>query len=96
MNKLSERFEQKIPTFLAHLDVWNDTPMNTCCYTTHDYNRAMRKQNLQKICVICGKPFACTHYNKKQQCCSRKCGVELARKHRTDKIAKRKATMKGV
>lgn len=35
MNKLSERFERKIPTFLAHLDVWNDTPMSDCKYTTH-------------------------------------------------------------
>ncbi|MDU7498879.1 hypothetical protein [Veillonella sp.] len=39
MNKLSERFERKIPTFLAHLDVWNDTPMSDCKYTTHDYKR---------------------------------------------------------
>ena len=35
MNKLSERFEHKIPTFLAHLDIWNDTPVSDCKYTTH-------------------------------------------------------------
>ena len=38
MKAISERFEHKIPTFLAHLDVWNDTPMSDCKYTTHDYS----------------------------------------------------------
>lgn len=53
MNKLSERFERKIPTFLAHLDVWNDTPMSDCKYTTHDYNREMHKQNyIKKMCDL--------------------------------------------
>lgn len=48
MKAISERFERKIPTFLAHLDVWNDTPMSDCKYTTHDYKREMHKQNYTK------------------------------------------------
>ena len=55
MKAISERFERKIPTFLAHLDVWNDTPMSDCKYTTHNYKREMHKQNYTKKCVICGK-----------------------------------------
>lgn len=37
MKVISERFERKIPTFLAYLDVWNDTPMSDCKYTTHNF-----------------------------------------------------------
>jgi hypothetical protein len=96
MNRLSERFERKIPTFLAHLDVWNDTPMSDCKYTTHDYKRAMRNQKYTKKCVICGKTFTCKNYNKRQLCCSRSCGSKLGSVKRIKKIAKRKAVIKGV
>lgn len=95
MNKLSERFECKIPTFLARLDVWNDTPMSDCKYTTHDYKRDMRKQNYTKKCVICGKTFTCTNYNKRQLCCSRSCGNRLGGIRRGETMAKRKIAMKG-
>lgn len=91
MNKLSERFESKIPTFLAHLDVWNDTPMSDCKYTTHNYKRAIRNQKYTKKCVICGKTFICKNYNKRQVCCSNLCGSKLGR----ETMAKRKAAMKG-
>lgn len=95
MNKLSERFERKIPTFLAHLNVWNDTPMSDCKYTTHNYKRAMRNQKYTKKCVICGETFTCKNYNKRQLCCSRSCGSKLGSVKRSEKIAKRKAAMKG-
>lgn len=53
MKTISERFERKIPTFLAHLDVWNDTPMSECKYTTNDYKREIRKQNYtKKMCNL--------------------------------------------
>lgn len=32
---------------------------------------------INKICVICGKPFTVSPSSEKQQCCSRKCGTEL-------------------
>lgn len=86
MNRLSERFERKIPTFLARLDVWNDTPMSDCKYTTHNY---------KKKCVICGKTFTCTNYNKRQLCCSRSCGNRLGGIRRGETMAKRKISMKG-
>ena len=81
MKAISERFERKIPTFLAH--------------TTHDYKREMHKQNYTKKCVICGKTFTCTNYNKRQLCCSRSCGNRLGGIKRGETMAKRKIAMKG-
>lgn len=95
MKAISECFERKIPTFLAHLDVWNDTPMSDCKYTTHNYKREMHKQNYTKKCVICGKTFTCTNYNKRQLCCSRSCGNRLGGIKRGETMARRKISMKG-
>lgn len=41
-NRLSERFKNKIPQFLTHLNVWNEYTMHDCAA------RCSRKVNIRK------------------------------------------------
>lgn len=57
-NGLSDRFNRKIPQFLAHLDIWNEDTMHDCAATPIDYHKAIKKQQKKHgVCVICGKVF---------------------------------------
>ena len=62
---LSERFNNKIPQFLAHLTIWNEEPMDDCAATPRAYHKALKKQQKKHgVCVICGKIFEKNHINK--------------------------------
>lgn len=43
-NGLSERFNNKIPQFLAHLTVWNEDAMDDCAATPRAYHKALKQQ----------------------------------------------------
>lgn len=64
-NRLSERFNNKIPQFLAHLTVWNEDAMDDCAATPRAYHKALKQQEKkQGVCVICGKVFEKGKYQK--------------------------------
>lgn len=90
-NGLTERFNNKIPQFLAHLDIWNEEPMNDCAATPRAYKRALSQQKVQAVCVICGKVFEKGKYQKTRTTCSRSCGCKLGAIHRNEKMSKRRA-----
>lgn len=91
-NGLSERFKNKIPQFLAHLDVWNEEPMDDCAATPRAYHKALKKQQKKHgVCVICGKIFEKKPYQQKQITCSRSCGTKLGAIHRNEKMNRRRA-----
>ena len=43
-NRLSERFKNKIPQFLTHLNVWNEDTMHDCAATPRAYHKALKQQ----------------------------------------------------
>lgn len=91
-NKLSERFKNKIPQFLAHLNIWNKDTMHDCAATPRAYHKALKKQQKKHaVCVICGKVFEKGKYQKTRTTCSRSCGCKLGAIHRNEKMSKRRA-----
>nr|DAN29569.1 MAG TPA: deoxyuridine 5'-triphosphate nucleotidohydrolase [Caudoviricetes sp.] len=56
-----DRFRNKIPNFLEHLPVWNDTPMSETHLTPVRYKFNNRKGDIipftTRHCVICGAVF---------------------------------------
>ena len=91
-NRLSERFKNKIPQFLAHLDIWNEETMDDCAATPRAYHKALKKQQKNyAVCVICGKVFEKGKYQKTRTTCSRSCGCKLGAIHRNEKMSKRRA-----
>ena len=90
-NGLTERFNNKIPQFLAHLDIWNEEPMNDCAATPRAYKRALSQQKVQAVCVICGKVYEKGRYEYNRKTCGRACGGKLARIHHKEKLDRRKA-----
>lgn len=91
-NRLSERFNNKIPQFLAHLDVWNEDTMHDCVATPRAYHKALKKQQKKHaVCVICGKVFEKGKYQKTRTTCSRSCGCKLGAIHRNEKMSKKRA-----
>lgn len=64
-NRLSERFKNKIPQFLTHLNVWNEDTMHDCAATPRAYHKALKQQQKKHaVCVICGKVFEKGKYQK--------------------------------
>lgn len=91
-NRLSERFTNKIPQFLAHLDIWNEDAMDDCAATPRAYHKAIKKQQkTHGVCVICGKVYEKGKYQKTRTTCSRSCGSKLGVIHRNEKMSKRRA-----
>lgn len=43
-NGLTKRFNDKIPQFLAHLDIWNEETMDDCAATPRAYHKALKQQ----------------------------------------------------
>lgn len=91
-NGRTERFNNKIPQFLAHLDIWNEEPMDDCAATPRAYHKALKQQkNKYAVCVICGKVFEKGKYQKTRTTCSKSCGCKLGAIHRNEKMSKRRA-----
>ena len=88
-SRLSERFKNKIPQFLAHLTVWNEDTMHDCAATPRTYHKALKKQ--QKKHAVCGKVFEKGKYQKTRTTCSRSCGCKSGAIHRNEKMSKRRA-----
>lgn len=89
---LSERFTNKIPQFLAHLDIWNEETMHDCAATPRAYHKALKQQQkTHGVCVICGKVYEKGKYQKTRTTCSRSCGCKLGAIHRNEKLDRRKA-----
>ena len=77
-NRLSERFKNKIPQFLARLSIWNEDTMDDCAATPRAYHKALKQQQKKHaVCVICGKVFEKGKYQKTRTTCSRSCGCKL-------------------
>lgn len=83
-NGLTKRFNDKIPQFLAHLDIWNEEPMNDCAATPERINE-------HAVCVICGKVYEKGRYEYNRKTCGRVCGGKLARIHHNEKLDRRRA-----
>lgn len=90
-NRLSERFKNKIPQFLTHLNVWNEDTMHDCAATPRAYKRALSQQKVQAVCVICGKVYEKGRYEYNRKTCGRACGGKLARIHHKEKLDRRRA-----
>ena len=91
-NGLSERFKNKIPQFLAHLDIWNEETMDECAATPRADQKALKQQQKKySVCVICGKVFEKGKYQKTRTTCSKSCGCKLGAIHRNEKMSKRRA-----
>lgn len=90
-NKLSERFKNKIPQFLAHLDVWNEDTMDDCAATPRAHKALKNRKKKHAVCVICGNVFEKGKYQKTRTTCSRSCGCKLGAIHRNEKMSKRRA-----
>lgn len=91
-NGLTERFTNKIPQFLAHLDIWNEETMHDCAATPRAYHKALKQQQkTHGVCVICGKVYEKGKYQKTRTTCSRSYGCKLGAIHRNEKMSKRRA-----
>lgn len=91
-NGLTERFNNKIPQFLAHLDIWNEEPMDDCAATPRAYHKALKQQQKKHgVCVICGKVYDKGRNERNSKTCGRVCGGKLARIHNNEKLDRRRA-----
>lgn len=81
-----DRFRNKIPNFLEHLPVWNDTPMNETNLTPVRYKFNNRKGDIipftTRHCVICGAVFDVPYKSSTKLTCGRACGNKLAARNR--------------
>lgn len=77
---ISTRFRNKIPNFLAHLGIWNDSAMTECRNVTREYKKEIYGK---RECAYCGKEF----YAKtgRQITCSPRCGALRVNQKRREK-----------
>lgn len=77
---ISARFRNKIPNFLAHLGIWNDSAMTECRNVTREYKKEIYGK---RECAYCGKEF----YAKtgRQITCSQRCGALRVNQKRREK-----------
>lgn len=53
---ISARFRNKIPNFLAHLGIWNDSAMTECRNVTREYKKEIYDK---RECAYCGDVVHC-------------------------------------